>query len=123
MMRYYIKTMSYHDRMRDAPEQPRFEPEIIPPDAAGPRPGADRDGVFVFIDERGGARRMRVGKPGPFSFILAFMIAGLALAGILLLAFSVLVVLVPVIAIAAAALIAYVYLCGTWRRVQNRQPR
>jgi hypothetical protein len=122
-MRHYIDSMSYHDRQHGEPEQPRFEPEIIPPDAAGPRRGGRDDGVFVFIDEPGGSRRMRFARPGPFSFVLAFLIAGLALAGILLLAFSMLVVLVPVIALAAAGLIAYAYLRGTWRRFQSGQPR
>jgi hypothetical protein len=121
-MRHYIKSMSYDDRWRGAPEHPRSEPEIIPPDRAGARPGS-QDGVFVFIDERGGTRRMHVGRPSPFSFVLAFVIAGLVVAGILLLAFGVIVIVVPVVAVAAVALIAYAYLRGTWRRLHDRSPR
>ncbi|MBX6424604.1 MAG: hypothetical protein IRZ09_01565 [Variibacter sp.] len=105
------------DRARGAPERPRAEPEIIPPDRARGRP--EGDGLFVFVEDREGVRRIHVARPGPLSFILAFVVAGLALAAILLVAFGVVVVLVPVIALAAAALLGYAYLRGTWRRLRG----
>lgn len=107
--------------MRGRPERPRSEPEIIPPDRSDPHPGVEDDGLFVFVDQRGRARRMHVARPSPFSLILAFLIAGLVLAGILLLVFGVIVVLVPAIAITAAALIAYFYLRAAWRRLARER--
>ena len=104
--------MSTTNGARGTPEQPRFEPEIIPPDHTtggafrNERAGdAANENVFVFIDERGGMRRIHVGRPSPFSILLAFLVGGAVLAGLLLLTFSVVVVLLPIIAIAAAALI------------------
>jgi hypothetical protein len=110
--------MSIDDRTRPAAEQPRSEPEIIPPDHAGGRQRSDDD-LFVFVDQRGGTHRVHVARPSPFSFILAFLIGGLILAGILLIAFSAVVVLVPVIAVAVAGLVAYAYLRGAWRRLRS----
>jgi hypothetical protein len=119
-MRDYISDMSDEDHARGTPEWPRSEPEIIPPERGGAR---GSDGVFVFIDERGGARRMHVARPGPFSFVLAFVLAGLAFAGILLLAFGLVVIVVPAIAVIALALIGYLYLRGVWQRLQQRSQR
>jgi hypothetical protein len=116
--------MSYDDRSRGTPEQPRFEPEIIPPDRGGDRAaGTGDDGAFVFIDQHGRARRIHVGRPSPFSFLLAFVIGGFVLAGILLLAFGIVIFVVPAIAIAVAGLIAYAYARGYWRRLQGRASR
>jgi hypothetical protein len=106
-------------RMNGEPERPRFEPEIIPPERGDARSGAGQDDVFVYVDSRGGTRRVHIGRPSPFSIILAFLIGGLILAGILFVAFSAVVVLVPVIAVAVAGLVAYAYLRGAWRRLRS----
>ncbi|HET9904117.1 MAG TPA: hypothetical protein VFQ27_10510 [Xanthobacteraceae bacterium] len=114
----YIATMNSDHRHTGEPEWPRSEPEIIPPARARERQDED---VFVFI--RGEGRRATFAPPGPLSFVLAFVIAGLLLAGILLLAFGIIVIVVPVVAVTAAALIGYLYLRGALRRLQRRPTR
>jgi hypothetical protein len=75
-----------------APEQPRSEPEIIPPDRSHPegRPeGArtGRDGVWFRFDEGNGATRRVFVAPGWPTILLALLAAGVVAAlGLLLLA-------------------------------------
>ena len=54
-------------------EEPRSEPEIIPPGPAE----RDRPRMRVYIDERIG--RVYIAKPGPFGTILSVLIVGLLL--------------------------------------------
>jgi hypothetical protein len=121
-MRHYIDSMSNADRPDGAPEQPRYEPEILPPERSGHRQQR-REEAFIFINQSAGSQRVPFGAPGLFSFAFAFVLGGLLLAGILLLAFGIVVVLVPAIAIIVAALLSYLYLRAYWRRLQGRYSR
>lgn len=56
-------------------EQPRFEPEIIPPNARPQQPGFDS--LFIRVEEGDdGIRRVHLKKPGPFTIILILLAAG-----------------------------------------------
>jgi hypothetical protein len=87
----------------DQPEQPRFEPEIIPPDRA--RQGADwRQPVWrpYGAEQASGTYRVYVGRVGPFG-IAALMLAFAALVGITIFAvLGALLIWIPVIAAAIA---------------------
>src|SRR4051812_21464471 len=79
-----------------APEQPRSEPEIIPPDAMQAHLRT-RERAWVFVDRAGRTRRINVAASGPFSIILALLIAGFVAAVVLLLLLGMIVVWVPII--------------------------
>jgi chromate transport protein ChrA len=86
------------------PEQPRSEPEIIPPDRTDRR---GKEFVWTSVDQRGSTYRISIARPGPFSIIVALLIAGLVLGAIVLLLVGLAVIWIPiVIFIIAAFLIA-----------------
>ena len=65
------------------PEQPRAEPEIIPPERAGARPQRRGEPAWTATD---GVHRVYVTKVGPFGFVLlALMVAILVAVGFLIL--------------------------------------
>jgi Flp pilus assembly protein TadB len=73
------------------PEQPRSEPEIIPP-GLDEHSRRELAGIWVRIDERDGVRRVVITQPGPTAIVLGLLvlclIAGIAVlvvAGLLLL--------------------------------------
>ncbi|MPZ59215.1 MAG: hypothetical protein GEU91_22580 [Rhizobiales bacterium] len=95
------------------PEQPRSEPEIIPPGRS------DRDGsIWTTVDERGGTHRIYVARPGPFSIIVALLIAGLVLAAIVLLLLGLVLFWIPVVIFIIAAFLLAGYVRYYWRRLQ-----
>lgn len=124
---------------RPPPEQPRSEPEIIPPGGRGgspwrrngergsasrppfedaqPRSWRNPSGVFVAIDEEGRARYRRFTPPGPFAITMALIVIGLVGAAILMLALGFVLVLVPIVAIVFAALILSGQARAWWRRL------
>ena len=64
-------------------EQPRVEPEIIPPGSqAGRGRGAGGfDSIFISVEEGAdGIRRIKLKKPGPFTIIALLAAAGLVVA-------------------------------------------
>jgi Flp pilus assembly protein TadB len=72
------------------PEQPRSEPEIIPP-GSSKHSRVEMAGTWVRIDERDGVRRVVIAQPGPAAIVLGLLvlclIAGIAfflVAGLLL---------------------------------------
>jgi hypothetical protein len=101
------------DRNR-RPEQPRSEPEIIPP----PRRGEEEPRVWVSVDEHG-AQRIYIARPSAFSIILALVLAGVVLVAVVLVLLGLVLFWIPV----AIVVVALVLLSGTvryyWRRLQH----
>jgi hypothetical protein len=101
------------------PEQPRSEPEIIPPghthDPFPPKAHAAAD-AFVFTDALGRSHRIRSRRISPFvAFAILFgivTIAGL----VLLLVVSAVLVWIPIAAAIVFGLLAYGRLRGLWQR-------
>jgi hypothetical protein len=128
--------MSDHPSDRLPPEKPRSEPEIIPPgygdespwsrDTAWPdaaRAALEGDtsshgsGVFISVDEQGRTRYRTFTPPGPFTIGVVLALLGLVGATILLLAFGLVLFLIPVVAIAVAALVLSGRIRVWWRRL------
>jgi hypothetical protein len=127
--------MSDHPSDRLPPEKPRSEPEIIPPgygdespwsrdtgwpDAARTLAGdvnPHGSGVFISVDEQGRTRYRTFTPPGPFTIGVVLALLGLIGAAILLLAFGLVLFLIPVVAIAVAALVLSGRVRMWWRRL------
>ena len=106
--------MSRNDR--NVPEQPRSEPEIIPPGRA--RSG-DNSRIFVAIDNGSGGR-MYIARPGPFTIILALLIVGLIAAVILVALLGIVLIWIPVVVVLIAAAFLSASLRHYWRRWSGR---
>jgi hypothetical protein len=78
-------------------EQPRSEPEIIPPGRAE----RDRPRMRFYIDERIG--RVYIAKPGPLGTILTVLIAGLLATVMLIMMLGAFLVFLPVIVLLVTA--------------------
>lgn len=108
------------------PEQPRAEPEIIPPGAPDPRrpgTGAPEDfpgAVFITVDQDGRTRYTKIEPPGPFSVAIGMLVLGAVVAAILLVALGLVLFWVPVIVIVIAVLLFSSYLKAAWRRFMGR---
>ena len=98
------------------PEQPRSEPEIIPPD--------QQDARARWVDGRtrssgtwsSGAQRVYVARVGPFGFaMVAFAIAVIA-ALVFLLVLGAFVILIPLAGLLLAAAVFASLLRGSFRR-------
>jgi hypothetical protein len=87
---------------QDQPELPRVEPEIIPPDRAGPERGADwRRAAWrpYGPNQTAGMHRVYVARIGPFGFaVLALALAILAAVFLLIFA-GVILLWLPVVAL------------------------
>jgi hypothetical protein len=103
---------SHDDRSGPRPEQPRAEPEIIPPGRAGRRERA----AFVSVDERDGIRRVYVARPGPFTIMLALAILGLIGLVMLIVLLSVALVWIPVVIALIVAFVLTVTFRQYWWR-------
>jgi hypothetical protein len=79
------------------PEQPRFEPEIIPPGETH-----DPMGTRVFIDQTT-SEQIYVGKIGPFGFFLMALAIGAVIAVILVLLLGAFLLWIPVVGLLIAA--------------------
>jgi Flp pilus assembly protein TadB len=101
------------------PEQPRAEPEIIPPGRRGARPGG---GVFIYVDEHGNTRRATLKAPGPFAIILALLIVGLIAAVVLVALLGLVLIWIPVVVIMIAALVLSGTIRAYWRRLRGARP-
>lgn len=107
------------------PEQPRSEPEILPPDGRAQGPGGRRRPdpnarVFVYVDRDGNTQRVNVSTPGPFTIILVLLAVALVTAVLFAFILGALFFLIPVAAIAVAALIGWLYARNFWRRLRGR---
>jgi hypothetical protein len=92
----YISGMP-DDHPRDPlPEQPRAEPEIIPPPELGTARWRGRGpGVFILIDRLGHTRRITFAKPGPLAVILAVLAVGAVATAVLLVLLGFVLVWIP----------------------------
>jgi hypothetical protein len=88
----------------DMPEQPRAEPEIIPPDRTNRAPDWRHrawppDGSAWV----GGAQRIYVGRIGPFGLALLMLIVGVLAAVILLTVVGAVLLWIPILVLLVAA--------------------
>lgn len=102
-------------------EQPRFEPEIIPPGQSGPSGARER--MFVFTQTSDGMRRARVATPGPFTIVLILLAVALAAGLLLALVIGAALVIIPILAIVLAALIVTAVIRGYWMRLRGGRRR
>jgi len=102
---------------RDEPIS-RPEPEIIPPgQAARPfRRGETR--IWISLDGQGG-RDVHIAKPGLFSVIIALLLVGVAVAAMLAVLASLVLVWIPIAVLVLTALIGSGLVRGWWR---SRRP-
>jgi hypothetical protein len=114
--RSHIVVMPRDDHLNpsDHPEQPRSEPEIIPPGQSGRR----SDGYVWTSIERDGAQRIYVARPGPFSIIFALVIAGLVVAAVMLLLAGLVLFWIPVVVFVIAAFLLAGYSRYYWSRLK-----
>ncbi len=85
-----------HDLKPGTPEQPRSEPEIIPPDrGGGPKP--DADGGFFRFEEQGGVHRVFMARVGWPRLILTLLAVGVIATLAVLLFAGLLLILIPVL--------------------------
>jgi hypothetical protein len=96
-----------NDRSTDQPEQPRSEPEIIPPGQPTRRSRAERSPFGPGMGFDASAGRVYVFRPRPLAALIAALaIGGVALALVVFLLGAVLVALPVIGAIAAIGLLA-----------------
>jgi|307.fasta_scaffold284475_1 hypothetical protein len=81
-------------------EEPRSEPEIIPPDHAG----RGRPSTRVFPDSHS-AERIYIGKPGPLGTIVMVLIAGLLSAAMLIMLLGAFLIFLPAVILFVTAAI------------------
>jgi hypothetical protein len=73
--------------------------------------------VFISVDEQGRTRYRTFTPPGPFTIGVVLALLGLIGAAILLLAFGLVLFLIPLVAIAVAALALSSRVRMWWRRL------
>ncbi|GIK79844.1 MAG: hypothetical protein KJZ73_02805 [Pseudorhodoplanes sp.] len=104
---------------RPRAEQPRHEPEIIPPgEQARGRGGFES--IFIHVEEGpDGIRRMSLKRPGPFSIALILLGIGLAVALFFVVLSAVVLLWIPVLI--AGILFAMFSSAGRqyWSRLQD----
>jgi hypothetical protein len=98
------------------PEQPRHEPEIIPPGYRGPSPDG---GVFVYVDEHGNTRRATFKAPGPFFIIVVLLTVGLIAAIAMVALLGLVLIWIPVVVVMIAALVLSGTIRSWWRRLRG----
>jgi hypothetical protein len=99
-------------------EQPRFEPEIIPPDRSrNSRTDSWSEGPRVWVyTAKGGPGRFHI----TVTLILVLLIAGLVVAAALFLVLGTLIIAVPVVVVAVAGALLFGLVRHHWRRLQGR---
>lgn len=85
------------DQRKSQPEQPRYEPEIIPPGETH-----DPMGTRVFIDHNT-SERVFVGRVGPGGLLLMSLVIAAAVAVVLVLILGAFLIWIPVVGILIAA--------------------
>jgi hypothetical protein len=98
-------------------EQPRFEPEIIPPDRANRAGMPGGTWSRVFVDEHG-THRVFVGRIGPAGIILGSLLVGIVSAAALIVVLGIFLVWIPVVGLIVGAL-----LISGWLRAYFNRPR
>ena len=98
-------------------EEPRSEPEIIPPDHAGRRSAHASSRARVFVDSHG-TERIFIATPGPLGIILVALTAGILSAVLLILLLGAFLIWVPLVVFFVAGAIV----SGILRRKFRRTP-
>src|SRR5687768_3526587 len=114
-----MRAMSDPSHRRDpepVPEQPRNEPEIIPPGYRGQPPDG---GVFIYVDEHGNTRRATFKAPGPFAIIVVLLTIGLIAAIVLVPLLGLVLIWIPVVVVMIAALVLSGTIRAWWRRLRG----
>jgi hypothetical protein len=96
-------------------QEPRSEPEIIPPDAGNDR--ARR--IFIATAGPDGTRRVYIATPGLFTIVLALAILGLIAAVMLIVLLSVALIWIPVVIVLIAAFVLSVTFRRWWWRLRT----
>jgi hypothetical protein len=98
-------------------ENPRSEPEIIPPDRAGRRTEQGRPQTRVFIDAHG-TERVYIARLGPLGVILSVLTTGILATVMLVLLFATFLIWVPLVIF----FIAGAMIVGLLRTYYRRTP-
>jgi hypothetical protein len=102
------------------PEQPRVEPEILPPDGDEPIGRGMPSRMFIFVDREGRTRFASFRPPGPLTLMLALVILGAIGAAILVLVLGFVLVWIPAAVLVVAALAFSSQIRTAWRRLIGR---
>jgi hypothetical protein len=88
--------MAKTPKNNNEPEQPRVEPEIIPPDRTGrgPRGGWSPDGTSAYA-----THRVYISRIGPIGFALLLLVVGLLAAVMLLVLIGTALIWIPLVAV------------------------
>jgi hypothetical protein len=100
-------------------EQPRHEPEIIPP-GEDARRRASFESVLIHVEEGpDGVRRVSLKRPGPFTIVLILLGVGLAVALFFVVLSALVLLWIPIVI--AGILFAMFPSAGRqyWRRIQS----
>ncbi|MDT3684837.1 MAG: hypothetical protein RO009_07335 [Pseudorhodoplanes sp.] len=104
---------------RPRAEQPRYEPEIIPPGEDVRRRGSF-ESIFIHVEEGpDGIRRMSLKRPGPFTIALILLGVGLVVALFFVVLSALVLLWIPIVI--AGILFAMFSTAGRqyWRRIQS----
>ncbi len=104
------------DRNR-RPEQPRSEPEIIPP-GQRIRPRGAPEGAWAGMDDDDGIHRIYVRRFGLPTVIFALMVVGLVVSGAFLLLAGVVLIWLPIVVLGIVLAVLAGYTRYYWRRFQ-----
>lgn len=113
-------SMSTNPPDRPRAEQPRYEPEIIPPGEDGRRRRGGFESVFIHVEEGpDGIRRMSLKRPGPFTIVMILLGIGLAVALFFVVLSALVLLWIPIVI--AGILFAMFSTAGRqyWQRVRN----
>lgn len=104
---------------RPRAEQPRYEPEIIPPGEDARRRGGF-ESVFIHVEEGpDGVKRVSLKRPGPFTIVLILLGVGLVVALFFVVLSALVLLWIPIVI--AGILLAMFSSVGRdyWQRIQS----
>lgn len=104
-------------RPKPQAEEPRSEPEIIPPDHTSRRSAHTSSQPRLYVDSHG-TERIYIATPGPLGIILVGLVAGILSAVLLILLLGAFLIWVPLVVF----LIAGAVVSGILRRKFCRTP-
>jgi hypothetical protein len=96
----------------DRPEQPRTEPEIIPPERGEQASSRRASAVWISVGPDG-TQRVQFAKPGLLSLFLMALVLAALVAVILFVLFGAALILIPVIVL----LFGVAAVVGLWQRL------
>jgi fatty acid desaturase len=105
------------DQRPDRPEQPRTEPEIIPPGRAHEASRREASAIWISMGP-GGTQRIQFGKPRFSSLVFLVLAVAFLTAMILVVLFGAVLIFIPVVILLFAAAVV----TGLWQRF-FQQPR